>query len=84
MQVLEFLADQNEFDPSGKQSKVTLAVIDEFEGAKKYSFFLYNQDLQSSAEKIFECLKCQMEEGAKWKAKICPVKGQFKAISNGE
>ena len=23
MQVLEFLADQNEFDPSGKQSKVT-------------------------------------------------------------
>ena len=79
-----FLADQNEFDSSGKQSKVTLAVIDEFEGAKKYSFLLYNQDLQASAEKIFECLKCQMEEGAKWKAKICPVKGQFKAISNGE
>lgn len=84
MQVLEFLADQNEFAPSGKQSKVTLAVIDEFEGARKYSFFLYNQDLQASAEKIFECLKCQMEEGAKWKAKICPVKGQFKKISSGE
>lgn len=39
MQVLEFLADQNEFDSSGKQSKVTLAVIDEFEGAKNIRFF---------------------------------------------
>ena len=82
MQVLEFLTDQNEFGYPAKQSKVTLAVIDEFEGAKKYSFFLYNQDLQASAEKIFECLKCQIEEGIVWKAKICPVKGHFETISN--
>lgn len=84
MQVLEFLTEQNEFEPSEKRPKVTLAVIDEFEGAKKYSFLLYNQDLQASAEKIFECLKCQIEEGAKWKARICPVKGHFEKISSGE
>ena len=52
MQVLEFLTDQNEFEPSEKRPKVTLAVIDEFEGAKKYSFLLYNQDLQASAERF--------------------------------
>lgn len=77
MQVLESLADQREAESQERAPKVTLAVIDEFEGAKKYSFFLYNQDLQASAEKIFDCLKCQIQEGAGWKAKICPIKGHF-------
>ena len=53
MQVLEFLTEQNEFEPSEKRPKVTLAVIDEFEGAKKYSFLLYNQESRRQVQKRF-------------------------------
>ncbi len=69
MQVLEVLEQQVQ--------NIVVAVIDEFEGAGKYSFLLYNQDLHASAEKIFSCLNRQILEGVRWKAEICPIKGRI-------
>ena len=71
-QVSEYLYDQ-------KQMKVSLAVIDNFEGSEKYSVSIYQQDLAKTAEVIYEKMRNQTVEGKLWKAELVTVKGVYQA-----
>lgn len=56
---------------------ILFAVIDAFEGIGKYEAIVYNQDLEATANRIYECMEEQIHEGERWKAKICPICGKI-------
>lgn len=61
----------------GMKRKVTLSVIDDFEGASRYPVSIYQQDLEKIAEKIYEKLEGQIQQNREWKAKNCAIKGKY-------
>lgn len=75
IQVMERLQEQ------GKGKETAFAVIDAFEGVGKFRTVVYNQDLQTTAERIYACLENQIREGRGWKAEICPIRGKKEEIN---
>lgn len=61
----------------GMHKKVTLSVIDDFEGASHYPVSIYQQDLGKIAEKIYEQLENQIKKNREWKAQNCAIKGKY-------
>lgn len=56
----------------------TMAVVDTFEGAQKYTVSVYEQDLREMARIIYEQLKRQVREGCRWQAQRTEVAGIYR------
>lgn len=69
-QLTEYLYDQ-------KQLKISIVVIDDFEGAEKYPIAIYQQNLKKTAQVLYEKMKEQSINGKAWKAEIITIKGTY-------
>lgn len=69
---------------NGTGLRIALAAIDDFEGSGRFPVAVYNQDLGGAARRIYQSLERQRQERQSWKARIIPVKGEYKACMKGE
>lgn len=69
-QLLKYLYEQ-------KKLEIQTAVIDDFEGAEKYSVSTYQQNLRKMAETLYKKIKSQSEKGKEWKAEVVTIKGTY-------
>lgn len=67
------------FERRAKERKMMhqAGMIDMLPGAEELGITVMEQDFQIMAEKIFDCLKRQNQEGSAWKAGVYQVKGRL-------
>jgi DNA-binding LacI/PurR family transcriptional regulator len=67
----------------GVEERISLAAVDNFEGADNYPISIYDQDLEGTADRIYAQLEAQIHDNRKWKAKNWAIKGKY-IIYNGK
>lgn len=59
------------------QEKVMLSIIDDFDETEQYPVSVCQQDLEQTAEKIYERLENQIEKNRDWKPEKCAIRGIY-------